>query len=62
VYVFVLNVLAFVLIGFQLKSIVARLDRSTLFEYLWVEGWPRRTPQLIVTLAAALALPIGENS
>jgi NhaP-type Na+/H+ or K+/H+ antiporter len=36
VVVFVLNVLAFVLIGFQLKSIVARLDRSTLFDYLWV--------------------------
>ena len=38
VAVFVLNVLAFVLIGFQLKSILARLDRSTLIEYLWVAG------------------------
>ena len=38
VAVFVLNVLAFVLIGFQLKSIVARFDRSTWVEYLWVAG------------------------
>jgi CPA1 family monovalent cation:H+ antiporter len=36
--VFVLNVLAFVLIGFQLKSIIARLDRSTLIEYVWIAG------------------------
>src|SRR4030095_15960905 len=33
VVVFVLNVLAFILVGFQLKSIVSRLDRSTLLEY-----------------------------
>jgi monovalent cation/hydrogen antiporter len=38
VAVFVLNVLAFVLIGFQLKSIIARLDRSTLIEYVWIAG------------------------
>jgi monovalent cation/hydrogen antiporter len=36
VVVFVLNVLAFILVGFQLKSIVARLDRSTWIEYAWV--------------------------
>ncbi|MFN2565130.1 MAG: cation:proton antiporter [Gemmatimonadaceae bacterium] len=36
VAVFVLNVLAFILIGFQLKAITARLDRATLVEYLWV--------------------------
>jgi monovalent cation/hydrogen antiporter len=36
VAVFVLNVLAFILIGFQLKSIVSRLDSSTLLGYLWV--------------------------
>jgi monovalent cation/hydrogen antiporter len=36
VVVFVLNVLAFILIGFQLKSIIARLDQSTLFNYLWI--------------------------
>jgi CPA1 family monovalent cation:H+ antiporter len=36
VTVFVLNVLAFILIGFQLKSILARIDRSTLLEYAGV--------------------------
>lgn len=36
VVVFVLNVLAFILVGFQLKSIVSRLDRSTLLDYAWV--------------------------
>lgn len=36
VVVFVLNVLAFILVGFQLKSIVSRLDRSTLIDYAWV--------------------------
>ncbi|MCY1044753.1 sodium:proton antiporter [Corallococcus sp. bb12-1] len=33
VAVFVLNVLAFILVGFQLKSIVGRLDRPTWLEY-----------------------------
>lgn len=36
VAVFVLNVLAFILVGFQLKSIVERLDRATWIEYSWV--------------------------
>jgi CPA1 family monovalent cation:H+ antiporter len=36
VAVFVLNVLAFILIGFQLKSIVGRLDRATWTQYAWV--------------------------
>jgi Na+/H+ antiporter len=36
VAVFVLNVLAFILVGFQLRSIVSRLDRATLIEYAWV--------------------------
>ena len=36
VAVFVLNVLAFILVGFQLKSITARLDRFTLMEYLGI--------------------------
>jgi Na+/H+ antiporter len=36
VAVFVLNVLAFILIGFQLKSIIGRLDRPTLLEYAGV--------------------------
>jgi monovalent cation/hydrogen antiporter len=36
VAVFVLNVLAFILVGFQLKSIVARLDRPMLLDYTWV--------------------------
>ena len=31
--VFVLNVLAFILVGFQLKGILSRLDRPTLVEY-----------------------------
>ncbi|MCU1348465.1 MAG: Na+/H+ antiporter, partial [Acidobacteria bacterium] len=36
VAVFVLNVLAFILVGFQLKGIVGRIDRATLIEYTWV--------------------------
>src|SRR6185369_2522153 len=36
VTVFVLNVLAFILIGFQLKSIVGRLNRETWLEYVWI--------------------------
>jgi CPA1 family monovalent cation:H+ antiporter len=36
VAVFVLNVLAFILVGFQLKPIVERLDGSTWLEYAWV--------------------------
>ena len=32
--VFVLNVLAFILVGFQLKGIVARLDTRTLVDYM----------------------------
>jgi CPA1 family monovalent cation:H+ antiporter len=36
VAVFVLNVLAFILVGMQLKPIVERLDRATWIEYAWV--------------------------
>ncbi len=36
VAVFVLNVLAFILVGLQLKPIVARFDRATWIEYGWV--------------------------
>ncbi|WNG17307.1 Na+/H+ antiporter [Cystobacter fuscus] len=36
--VFVLNVLAFILVGFQLKAILGRLDSSTLLEYAGVAG------------------------
>ena len=36
--VFVLNVLAFILVGFQLKGILSRLDRQTLVTYLGVAG------------------------
>jgi Na+/H+ antiporter len=36
VAVFVLNVLAFILVGFQLRSIVSRLGRATLIEYAWI--------------------------
>jgi len=38
VAVFVLNVLAFILVGFQLRLIVTRLDRSLWAEYAWVAG------------------------
>ena len=38
VAVFILNVLAFILVGLQLKSIALRIDRVTLLEYLWVAG------------------------
>jgi len=34
--VYVLNVLAFILVGFQLKGIVARLETRTLFEYMGI--------------------------
>ncbi|NOK35583.1 Na+/H+ antiporter [Corallococcus exercitus] len=44
---FVLNVLAFVLVGFQLKTIVARFDRETWLEYGAIAG--------VVTGAAILA-------
>ena len=47
VAVFVLNVLAFILVGFQLKSITARIDRDTLIEYLWIA--------IAVTVATILA-------
>lgn len=36
VAVFVLNILAFVLVGFQLRSIVTRLPRAMWSEYAWV--------------------------
>jgi Na+/H+ antiporter len=36
VAVFVLNVLAFILVGFQLRTILVRLDGATLREYLWI--------------------------
>lgn len=36
VAVFVLNVLAFILVGFQLRSIVERLERAEWIEYAWV--------------------------
>ena len=35
VAVFVLNLLAFILIGFQLKSIVLRMNRAAWLEYVW---------------------------
>ncbi|RKH12999.1 Na+/H+ antiporter [Corallococcus sp. CA053C] len=47
VAVFVLNVLAFILVGFQLKSIVERFDRPTWLEYTWVAA--------VVTVTAILA-------
>jgi monovalent cation/hydrogen antiporter len=36
VAVFVLNVLAFILVGFQLKLIVSRFERETWLEYGWI--------------------------
>ncbi|MBV9496584.1 MAG: Na+/H+ antiporter [Acidobacteria bacterium] len=38
VAVFVLNVLAFLLVGFQLRLILQRLDRPTLVHYGWLAG------------------------
>ncbi|HEV7768854.1 MAG TPA: sodium:proton antiporter [Thermoanaerobaculia bacterium] len=38
VAVFVLNVLAFILVGFQLKMIIARMERGEWIEYAWVAG------------------------
>src|SRR5262249_1975372 len=34
--VFVLNVLAFILVGFQLKGILSRIDAATLLRYSWI--------------------------
>lgn len=45
--VFVLNVLAFILVGFQLKAILSRIDASTLIEYVGVA--------VAVTVATILA-------
>ncbi|AKJ03369.1 sodium/proton antiporter (CPA1 family) [Archangium gephyra] len=36
--VFVLNVLAFILVGFQLKGILGRIDSRTLLEYVGIAG------------------------
>jgi CPA1 family monovalent cation:H+ antiporter len=89
VVVFVLNVLAFILVGLQLKPILGRLGAAELVDYTiaaagvtaavvliriaWVGGYAALAPTLrgrpavvvawcgmrgIVTLAAALALPI----
>ena len=38
VAVFVLNLLAFILVGFQLKTVLARVGRSELIHYTWVAG------------------------
>jgi monovalent cation/hydrogen antiporter len=50
VAVFVLNVLAFVLIGFQLKSIVERLDRSS-----WVESLSVAAAVCVAVILARIA-------
>jgi CPA1 family monovalent cation:H+ antiporter len=59
VAVFVLNVLAFILVGFQLRMIVARLDRPTLIQYTWVAAAVCAATILArilwVTFAAALS-------
>jgi len=54
VAVFVLNVLAFILVGFQLRLIVTHLDRSLWAEYAWVAG-----AVLAVTILARIAWVSG---
>jgi CPA1 family monovalent cation:H+ antiporter len=54
VAVFVLNVLAFILVGFQLRSIVSRLDRSTLISYAWIGA-----AVCVVTILARIAWVTG---
>ncbi len=54
VAVFVLNVLAFILVGLQLKPIVARLDRATWLEYSMVA-----VTVIIVVIAARIAWVTG---
>lgn len=54
VAVFVLNVLAFILVGLQLKPIVARLDRATWLEYSVVA-----VTVIIVVIAARIAWVTG---
>jgi CPA1 family monovalent cation:H+ antiporter len=48
--VFVLNVLAFILIGFQLKAILGRIDASTLARYVIIGG-----AVCLATIAARIA-------
>ena len=52
--VFVLNVLAFILIGFQLKGILSRIDTPTLIEYAGVAG-----AVLVATILARIAWVSG---
>src|SRR5918998_3079945 len=54
VAVFVLNVLAFILVGFQLQSIVARLDQATLGRYTAVAA-----TVCVTTMLVRLAWVIG---
>jgi Na+/H+ antiporter len=54
VAVFVLNVLAFILVGFQLKAILARLHSSTLIEYAGIAA-----AVCIATILARLAWVSG---
>lgn len=54
VAVFVLNILAFILVGFQLKSIVERLDSSTWIAYAWVA-----TAVCAATIIARIAWVMG---
>jgi len=54
VAVFVLNVLAFIIVGLQLKPIVARLDRATWIEYTGVA-----LAVIVVVIAARIAWVTG---
>lgn len=55
--VYVLNVLAFILVGFQLKGIVLRLDRATLLGYVGIG-----TAVTLATIAARLVWVSGATA
>lgn len=55
--VFVLNVLAFILVGFQLKGITARLDQATLIEYTGVA-----TAVCVATILARIVWVSGASA
>jgi CPA1 family monovalent cation:H+ antiporter len=55
--VFVLNVLAFILVGFQLKGILRRIDSHTLAEYSGIAALV-----LVATIAARIGWVIGASA
>jgi len=59
VAVFVLNVLAFILVGFQLKAILGRIDARTVAEYVVIGGVVCATTIVARILWVSLAATVG---